>query len=249
MPSKSTYKPLFFAKDTFSFVYKNRWSWKYLIIPAIINFFLFFFVWSFLFVFTKTYISGLSFFASIPSFVSTITMGLIFLVTLMVSLLLFFLLANFIASPFNGLLAEKMLIKEGLLKVSTNSLLKTILIEIQRTIKFEIVKIFLTISIFVFGLILGIVPIAGFLLASIFNMTGNAYIALMDFFDPALSNVRMPVSDRFRYVRGHLKENWGLFFLTMFVMYIPMINIIYIPFAVVSSTLSFIEDQKHNSIS
>lgn len=243
----NTYKPLFFAADTFIFIRKNRWSWKYLIIPAVINFFLFFIIWLSLFSIIKTFLLGLSVFTLIPAFVSTIATGLIFIVTLLVSLYLFFLLANLVASPFNGLLAEKMLVREGLLNVSKNSLLKTIMIEVRRSITFEIIKFFLIIGVFLLSLILGALPVVGFVLAGSINAIGHAYLALMDFFDPVLSNAKMPVPNRFRYVSSHLKGNWGLFFLTMGVMYIPLINIIYIPFAVVSSSLSYIEDQKHNS--
>lgn len=238
-----SYKPIFFAKDTFVYIRNNRWAWKYLIIPAIINFFLFFVIWLSLFSVIKAFLLGLSVFSLIPAFVSTLAAAVIFMVTLLVSLFLFFLLANLIASPFNGLLAEKMLIKEGLLKNTNNSILKTILIEIQRTVKFEIVKIILIICIFLLGLVVGAIPVIGFSLAGLINVAGNAYLALVDFFDPALSSMKTPVTQRFRYVRNHLKGNYGLYFVTMIVMFIPLVNIIYIPFAVVSSTLSYIEDQ------
>lgn len=242
--AQSGYKPIFFAKQTFVYIRKNRWTWKYLLIPGVINFILFFVIWLSLFGVIKAFLLGLSVFSLIPAFVSTLAAAFIGIATLLVSLFMFFLLANLIASPFNGLLAEKMLIKEGLLKNTNNSILKAILIEVKRTINFEVVKIILIICIFLLGLVIGVIPVIGFPLAWIINVAGNAYLALVDFFDPALSSMETPVSQRFRYVRDSLKGNYGLYFLTMIVMFIPLVNIIYIPFAVVSSTLSYIEDRR-----
>lgn len=240
--------PIFFAKGTFSYVRTNRWTWKYLLIPAFINLCLFFLIWFSLFSLINSLILGLSFFSVIPLIFSTIVAWVISLITLFVSLMLFFLLANFIASPFNGLLVEKMLVREGLLKDQRESLVKTILAEIGRTLKFEVVKVVLAVTIFLLGLVLGAIPIVGVALASTLNIVGNAYLALVDFFDPALSNMKVPVTMRFKYVQSHLKDNYGLFFLTMAMMFIPLINIVYIPFAVVFATLSFIDEKKNSAV-
>lgn len=237
--------PIFFAKGTFHYIRTNHWSWKYLITPTIINLIIFFLVLFSLFNAINSLILGLSFFSLIPGIISTIVTWVVGLITLLASLLIFFLLANLIASPFNGLLAEKMLVKEGILKDKKESLIKTILIEVGRTLKFEMVKVSLVVTMFLLGLVISAVPLVGVALAGVLNIIGNTYLALVDFFDPALSNMKMPVSERFQYVKKHLKGNYGLFFATMVVMFIPLVNILYIPFAVVSSTLFFIEDQKN----
>lgn len=237
---KAQVRSFAFPYPVYRFIVKNRWSWKYLLIPILINLTLFFLFWFLLFDFVKVFVSGLEVLSSIPHIFTTIVSGLLLLITFLISIYIFFLLATLIASPFNGLLVEKMLVNSGILSQTTDSGIKRIVIEIFRAVQFESVKIFLIILIALAGFLIAFIPAIGLFLSTTLSFAGNSYLTLADFFDPVLSYKGMPVSRRFLYVKRSLSDNFGLFLVSGLFMYVPIINIFYIPIGVIAATLSYI---------
>jgi CysZ protein len=180
----------------------------------------------------------------IPGFLTGVISFLVLVITFLTTIFLFFLLANIIAAPFNGLLTDKMLTKAGVESENKTDLVSLVLREINRAIKFEVLKLLLVLVLFVLTLIITIVPVVGVLLAGVINFIGNTYLSLVDYFDPGLSYKGYDVSGKFKYVKNIIKESWGFFLLSGLIMYIPFINIIYIPLAVITANLVLIEKNK-----
>lgn len=233
-----------YFKKTFTYLKTNKWSWKYLIIPFFINFIISIILWVFLFNLIQGFVLGFSILSMIPAFFTGIISLIVVIISLLVTIYLFFLLANIISSPFNGLLTDKMLSKAGIQSESKVDFISLIIREVIRAIKFELMKLLLIIFLFLLGIIITAIPVLGVFIATIINFTGNTYLSLVDYFDPGLSYLGFNVSEKFRYVRRIIKQSWSFFLFSGFFMYIPLINIIYIPLAVVTANLVIIEKQK-----
>jgi CysZ protein len=187
---------------------------------------------------------GLSFLSAIPGFFTGFISILVFLITFIITVYLFFLLANIIAAPFNGFFTDKMLSNAGIVSENKANLVNLVIREISRAIKFEILKLFLVIVLFFTGLVISLIPAIGFLMAGLLSFVGNTYLSLVDYFDPGLSYIGVNISGRFKYVKNIVKDSWGFFIISGFVMYIPILNILYIPFAVITANLLLIEKNK-----
>ncbi|MCA9379604.1 EI24 domain-containing protein [Candidatus Dojkabacteria bacterium] len=240
----SSLNTLFYIRKSFQYIKANKWSWKYLLVPFILNLILSIVLWVLLFNLIQNFVLGLSFLSVIPGFLTGVISFLVLVITFLTTIFLFFLLANIIASPFNGLLTDKMLTKAGVESENKTDLVSLVVREIIRAIKFEVLKIFLVIVLFVLSLIISIVPVIGVVLAGVINFIGNTYLSLVDYFDPGLSYKGYNVSGKFKYVKNIIKESWGFFLLSGLIMYIPFINIIYIPLAVITANLVLIEKNK-----
>ena len=231
----------FQLKQTSTYVIKNKWIWIYLIIPWILNVIILFVFWFIVFNALQATVLGLSFFAGSGGILSGIVSVILFILTGFIGIIIFYLLASLIASPFNGLMVESMLGRVGYIKDSDKGFIKSIANELFRSLKFEGIKLTL-IVIFISGsLLLGLLPIIGVVVAGILTYFGNTYLALVEYYDPVLSSSGVEVRDRFRHVKKNLKGNFGLFLLSGLMIYIPIINILYIPFAVITATLTYIK--------
>lgn len=234
------HKPL----KTINFLKKNRWSYKYIILPYFINFLLFVFVWYSIFTFFSGLLLSISLLQAIPAYLTFIVSGTLLIVTFLVCAYFIFLISSIVASPFNGLLVKKILHQEVLLNIEEKTNIYSIFAELKRSSSFEILKLILIVLIFLAGLIFPLIPIIGVAIAFLLNYLGNTYLTLVDFYDPALSNMGIGVSDRFKYVRKNLLKNKSLFIGTLFLTFIPLVNIVFIPFAVISATLTYINKKK-----
>ena len=233
-----------YIKKTREYIKANPWCVKYLIIPFVINSLLSIALWVFLFNIIQTFILSLGFLGAIPAFLSGVISFFVLVITFLTTIYLFFLLANLIASPFNGLLTDKMLSKAGIASENKTNVLSLITREIIRAIKFEVLKLFLVFLLFILSLIISVIPAIGVVLAGVLNFAGNTYLSLVDYFDPGLSYKGVNISSRFKYVKNVIKDSWGFFLISGLFMYIPFINIIYIPLAVITANLVLIEKEK-----
>lgn len=240
----TTINSFFYTKKSFKYIRVNPWIWKYLIIPFIINLILSISLLFLLFNSIQGMLLGLSFLSVIPGFFTGFISILVFIITFIITVYLFFLLANIIAAPFNGLFTDKMLSDAGIVSENKTNLANLFIREISRAIKFEILKLFLVIVLFFTGLVISLIPAIGFLMAGLLSFVGNTYLSLVDYFDPGLSYIGVNISGRFKYVKNIVKDSWGFFIISGFVMYIPILNILYIPFAVITANLLLIEKNK-----
>lgn len=240
----STLNTLFYIRKSFKYVKSNPWCWKYLIIPFVINLILSIVLWILLFNLIQGFILGLSFLSIIPAFLTGLISILVLIITFFTTIFLFYLLANIIASPFNGLLTDKMLSKAGIESENKTDVVSLIIREIIRALKFEALKLALVFMLFILGLIISVVPVVGVILAGLINFFGNTYLSLVDYFDPGLSYKGFEVPAKFKYVKNITKDSWGFFLVSGLMMYIPVINIVYIPIAVITANLVLIEKNK-----
>lgn len=224
----------------FGYISKNAWIWAYLIVPWILNLLLLFIFWFIVFNSLQTSILGLGFIAGAAGIWTGIINFVLFMVTGFLGVLVFYLFATIIASPFNGLMVESMLKRAGYSKNTDEGLMRSILYEILRSLKFEAIKLTLIILFILGSILLGFLPIIGVFVASVITYFGNTYLAVVEYYDPVLSSTGINVKDRFRYVRTNIRSNFGLFMLSGLMIYIPIINILYIPFAVITATLTYI---------
>lgn len=238
---RSSINSLFYIRKTFQYVKSNPWSWKYLLIPFLINLIFSVGLWVFLFNLIQGFVLGLGFLSVIPGFFAGFISFLVLIITFLTTIYLSFLLANIIASPFNGLLTDKMLKRAGIESANEQDVLSLILREVFRAIRFELLKLILVLFLFIFGLIISIIPVVGLLLAGLLNFMGNAYLSFVDYFDPGLSYKCVDVTEKFKFVRNIIKDSWWFFLLSGLIMYIPLINIVYIPLAVITANLILIE--------
>lgn len=240
----NTLNSLFYIRKTFKYIKSNPWSWKYLIIPFFINLILSIALWIFLFNLIQGFVLGLGFLSIIPGFLTGIISFLVLVITFLTTIYLFFLLANIIASPFNGLLTDRMLSMAGIESENKTDVVSLVIREILRAIKFEVLKLVLVLLLFIVSLIITVIPVIGVLLAGLVNFIGNTYLSLVDYFDPGLSYKGVDVTGRFKYVKHIVKDSWGFFLVSGLIMYIPLINIVYIPLAVITANLVLIEKDK-----
>ncbi len=228
-------------KQTSTYVIKNKWIWVYLIVPWILNFIILFVFWFFVFNALQATILGLSFLAGSAGILSGIISVILFILTGFIGIIIFYFLASLIASPFNGLMVESMIDRAGYIKDSEKGFIKSIVTELFRSLKFEGIKLILVVFFILGSLLLGLLPIIGVVVAAILTYFGNTYLAVVEYYDPVLSTVGVEVRGRFRYVKKNLRGNFGLFLLSGLMIYIPVVNILYIPFAVITATLTYIK--------
>ena len=142
------------------------------------------------------------------------------------------------------MMVEKMMIKAGIIKRSEASMIKDFIDGVKYSIKYEIIKIIILLLVFSISLLIGVVPVVGVFIAGFVTYFGNIFLSLVDFFDPVLSLSRYEVKERFVYVKDNIHRNIGLAIITGIAIYLPILNIFYIPFAVIGATLSHLENDR-----
>ncbi|MDV7103255.1 sulfate transporter CysZ [Vibrio sp. TH_r3] len=159
---------------------------------------------------------------------------------------LFSTLANLIASPFNGLLAEK--VEEKLSgKLDSDQNLVSIIKDTPRIIARELQKIvyFAPKAIGLFILLL--IPALGQTVAPILWFIFSAWIMAIQYCDYPFDNHKVP----FHTMRQDLKQNqtkaYGFGFCVAFFTAIPILNLIVMPVAVCGATAMWVNEfkQKH----
>lgn len=153
-------------------------------------------------------------------------------------------IANFIAAPFNGLLAEK--VEEKLTgKQATQQNMVSLLKDTPRILLRELQKIkyFLPKAVGLFILLL--IPALGQTVAPLLWFIFSAWVLAVQYCDYPFDNHKVP----FQAMRQDLKQNqgkaYGFGILVAFFTAIPVLNLIIVPVAVCGATAMWVNEFKH----
>ncbi len=222
----------------------NKWIWRYILIPWCINIVVLFVFWIAFFRLINNVLFSFEILSDVSGLIATSINVILFLFTILIGVLVFYSLATIIAAPFNSMMVEKMMIKAGIIKRSEASMIKDFIDGVKYSIKYEIIKTIILLLVFSISLLIGVVPVVGVFIAGFVTYFGNIFLSLVDFFDPVLSLSRYEVKERFVYVKDNIHRNIGLAIITGIAIYLPILNIFYIPFAVIGATLSHLENDR-----
>ena len=153
-------------------------------------------------------------------------------------------IANFIAAPFNGLLAEK--VEEKLTgKPAAQQNMVSLIKDTPRILLRELqkMKYFLPKAIGLFILLL--IPALGQTVAPILWFIFSAWVLAVQYCDYPFDNHKVP----FQSMRQDLKQNqgkaYGFGMLVAFFTAIPVLNLIIVPVAVCGATAMWVNEFKH----
>ncbi|MFN3582047.1 MAG: sulfate transporter CysZ [Pseudomonas sp.] len=186
--------------------------------------------------------------ASLPAWLGFIEWLLWPIFALAILLVLFFgfsMLANLIASPFYGFLAERVAEQErGVVSPPTSY--AEILKAIPRSIGRELRKISYYLPRLLGLLLLTLVPVVN-LLASPLLLVFGVWMMAVQYIDYQADNDQVSFIDMLRWMRGRrgLSLSFGL---PVYIgMLIPLVNLLIMPAAVAGSTLLWVRERQHGN--
>ena len=166
---------------------------------------------------------------------------LILLLVLSVAILAAVVLTNVIAAPFNDFLSEEVeRIQTG--RAGPPFSLKVILRDTVRTVGLEIVKlgVYLLIMIPLF-LLSTFLPVVGQVIYSIFGFVFTAIYFSIDYIDWPASRRNRSMSYRFSLVTDHFMPMFGFGTGVWVFLFIPLVNLLFMPAAVAGGTMLFLD--------
>lgn len=183
--------------------------------------------------------------ATVPEWLSFIEWLLWPLFALLVLLVLFFgfsMLANLIASPFYGFLAEKVAEQERG-EVSPPTSLRDIMLVVPRALGRELRKIGYYLPRLLILLLLSFIPVVN-LVASPLLLVFGVWMMAVQYIDFQADNDQVSFIDMLRWMRGKRMVSLG-FGLPVYVgMLIPLVNLLVMPSAVAGSTLLWVRERR-----
>ncbi|MEA5534740.1 EI24 domain-containing protein [Crocosphaera sp. XPORK-15E] len=226
---------------------------SYIIVPILLNFViaifldvgLFLFGWEVTQVLTDTIIQRLDLFLlNLPQWLGgldylIIVLGFLLRIIFGIILLILtgFLLVQFgviLGAPWYGKLSEELeKIKTGDVKVIDVGFFG----DIWRAILFEVKKLVLIISIGFLLFFLNVLPGFGTLLSAMGGMLLTGTIICLDFFDAALERRRLTFREKLGTIQKSLPASAGFSVVCLFLIAIPFVNLLTIPFCVGGGTL------------
>ena len=175
------------------------------------------------------------------SFVEWLLWPLFALVVLLTLFFSFSVLANLIASPFYGFLAEKVAEQERGL-VSPPTTYAEILTVVPRSIGRELRKIAYYLPRLIALLILTLIPVVN-LVASPLLLAFGVWMMAVQYVDYQADNDKVSFIDMLRWMRGRRMLSMGFGLPVYFGMLIPLVNLLVMPAAVAGSTLLWVRER------
>lgn len=175
------------------------------------------------------------------SFVEWLLWPLFALVVLLTLFFGFSVLANLIASPFYGFLAEKVAEQERGL-VSPPTTYGEILMVVPRSIGRELRKIGYYLPRLIALLVLTLVPVVN-LVASPLLLAFGVWMMAVQYVDYQADNDKVSFIDMLRWMRGRRMLSMGFGLPVYFGMLIPLVNLLVMPAAVAGSTLLWVRER------
>ncbi len=223
----------------------------FVLIPLLINIVIFSIGIYFGFTYFEEYMerfldtSGMwSWVAAIVEFIKPLLYILFSLTLLVLIFYSFSILANIIAAPFNGLLAEATekyltgkppLDEEGGFKQMMKELVPTLLMEVRKLIYMLLWSI-------PFLILLFVVPVIGPILWFLFT----AWMMSLQYLDYPMGNHKVKFSEQRRLQRKNRLFSLGFGGITMGASMIPFVNFIVMPTAVIAATMIWVEQYSDN---
>ncbi|MGX2973787.1 sulfate transporter CysZ [Ursidibacter arcticus] len=185
--------------------------------------------------------------AMLPSWLEWLSFILIPLIFLMILVLFYFAfttLANFIAAPFNALLAEKVeqqLTGEKLTEMSVAELLK----DVPRMLKREWQKMWYSIPRLVALFLLGFVPVLGQTVVPVLTFMFGAWLLAIQYCDYPFDNHKISF-DRMRNALGQRRiMNFTFGSLVSLFMMVPFLNLVAMPVAVCGASAMWVKEYRN----
>jgi CysZ protein len=184
--------------------------------------------------------------ARLPSwlgFLDEVGSGLGWVVRILLSLGLFLLIGILLAqfgtllgAPWYGKLSEKI---EQIQTHQLEIIEISPLAEVGRALLFELKKLFLLITIGGTCLILNLLPGLGSTLATIGGITLGATLVCLDFLDSPLERRRLKFRRKLGIIYGMIPATASFGLVSLFLVSIPLLNLVTVPLCVASGTLFF----------
>lgn len=152
----------------------------------------------------------------------------------------FALMANFIAAPFNGLLAERV---EHRLRgtLPPDEGWKALLASTGRALTRELAKLAYYLPRFLLILVLTLVPVVGFA-APLFWFLFGAWMMAIQYCDYPMDNNKVTFGEMRRLLKSRRLSSLGFGGLVSLGMLIPVLNLLIMPAAVIGATLFWVEE-------
>lgn len=163
------------------------------------------------------------------------------LVLLLVLFFSFTMLANLIASPFYGFLADRVAERERGL-VSAPPGLKDIMLVVPRSVARELRKIGYYLPRLIGLLLLTLVPVIN-LIASPLLILFGIWMMAVQYLDYQADNDQISFIEMLRWMRGHRALSLGFGLPVYIGMLIPLVNLIVMPAAVAGSTILWVRER------
>jgi CysZ protein len=175
------------------------------------------------------------------SFVEWLLWPLFALVVLLVLFFGFTLVANLIASPFYGFLAEKVAEQERGL-VSPPTTYGEILMTVPRSVGRELRKISYYLPRLLALLFLTLIPVVN-LVASPLLLLFGVWMMAVQYVDYQADNDKVSFIDMLRWMKGRRGLSLGFGLPVYFGMLIPLVNLLVMPAAVAGSTILWVRER------
>lgn len=218
---------------------------RYVLLPLIANVVLVGSALFFLFSHLNEWIEG--WMSTIPEWLSWLSYLLwpLLTITILGTFSYFFsTLANLIAAPFNGLLAEKV---EATLcgKIDNNQGMLSLVKDTPRLISREIQKIVYFFPKAIGLFILLFIPALGQTVGTVLWFVFSAWILAIQYCDYPFDNHKVPFHSMRQDLKGNQAKAYGFGFCVAFFTAIPIINLIVMPVAVCGATAMWVNEFKH----
>ena len=239
-----TVKTFFLPFKAIKFIYKNKSIWHFTTIPIIINVatFLILGTLSLGYLFTKL---GDWFSFSEEWYIAVILIilkVLVIIVGIIAILLCISMAANIFSAPFNELLSRK---TEEIILGSKNKekiSLKLLAGDVKRTIKEETIKFILfTLAQIIIFLINLIPQPVGLFLYIIAACILNFYLFCFQYMDYSMARREIPFKKRWKIIFKHKLPSFSFGAAVGIGMFLPLINMFYIPVCVVAGTMLYMK--------
>ncbi|WP_251359941.1 sulfate transporter CysZ [Kangiella sp. TOML190] len=162
----------------------------------------------------------------------------------------FAILANWIAAPFNGLLAEAVENKLSGKKTVPEQSYREMLKDVPRLLKREWTKLKYYIPRALVCLLLLLVPLIGALLFPIIWFAFNSWMMSVQYLDYPMDNHKIPFEQMLAKLRQSRSGSLGFGAMVMLMTMLPIINLLVMPAAVCGATklwFDHLKDKKHDS--
>ncbi|MGK7930540.1 MAG: EI24 domain-containing protein [Microcystaceae cyanobacterium] len=240
---------------TLKVLLKNPQCISYVIIPVLVNVVLAIFFYGIFLYYgwqvTQNWLIDLTlwfeaFIDSLPQWLDFLTyfwVALFLILRLLVGVIFLgvtgFIFAQFgvlLGSPWYGKLSEKLeQLRTGTVTIIEVGIIK----DIWRAIAFELKKLILSIFIGIPLLLCNLFPGIGTLISTIGGITLTATLTGLDFLDAPLERRRFPFHQKIKLLWLQFPSSAGFSLVSLFLISIPLINLITIPICVASGTLFF----------
>ncbi|OMH28133.1 sulfate transporter CysZ [Motiliproteus sp. MSK22-1] len=152
----------------------------------------------------------------------------------------FSIVANFIAAPFNGLLAER--VEQRLRgEILVDDGWKALLASVPRALHREMSKLLYQLPRFLILLLITLIPVIGFIAPALWFLFG-AWMMAIQYCDYPMDNNRVSFSDLRSNLKTRRLSSLGFGGLVSLGMVIPVLNLLIMPAAVIGATIFWVEE-------